>query len=420
MSKQSLATLIRPSSLKDVIGQTKLLDELGLLTRMVATKKVFSLIFYGNPGVGKTTLACALANELEIPHSVFNASIDNKSKLMGIIDSAKLSTSYIIIIEEIHRMNADKQDVLLSLLENENIYMFATTTENPFFVLNPALRSRANIIQVEPVNHHEMVQGLQKICAQYCPDLKLENDHIFDTIANSANGDVRAALNILDILNDLYQDMTITQAIVQRACMQAFFVGSYDNDEFHDLKSALHKSIRGSDVDASLYYLARLIKIGDLKTICRRLLCVVYEDIGLANSALCMKVVLACDAAQQVGFPECHKMLAQVVIEMCLSPKSCSANNAIDKALATIETGGVYSIPYHLRDGHYQSAAKLGVTGYVNPHEHPNHWVDQQYLPDELLDTKFYFPDQTNLNESKMNQYAQTNHQVKHSPSKNK
>ncbi len=417
MSKQSLATLIRPSSLKDIIGQTKLLDELGLLTRMVQTKKIFSLIFYGNPGIGKTTLACALANDLNIPHSIFNASIDNKSKLMNIINSAKLSTEYIIIIEEIHRMNVDKQDILLSLLENENIYMFATTTENPFFVLNPALRSRANIVQVEPINHKEMVAGLTKIVDQYCANLDIDSEAI-QLIANSANGDVRAALNILDILMNLYSDVKIDQEVIQRACMQSFFVGGYDSDEFHDLKSALHKSIRGSDVDASLYYLARLIKIGDLKTICRRLMCVVYEDIGLANSALCMKVVLACEAAQQVGFPECHKMLANVVIEMCLSPKSCSANNAIDKALAAIENGEVYPIPLHIRDAHYKSASKLGIGGYINPHQFPNHWLDQQYLPDELVKMHFYFPDFNNANETKMNHYSQENKKVNPTPTK--
>lgn len=405
MNNQSLSSLIRPTSLKEIIGQTKLLDELGLLTRMVSTKKVFSLIFYGPPGIGKTTLATALANDLEIPHAIFNASIDKKNKLMQIIESAKLSSRYIIIVEEIHRMNVDKQDIFLSLLENENIYIFATTTENPFFVLNPALRSRANIIQVAPVTHQEMVNGLKIIIEKHCPNLNI-NDEAINLIANSANGDVRAALNIIDLLINLYNDVEINSDIIKRACMQSFFIGTYDDDEYHNLKSALHKSIRGSDVDASLYYLARLIKIGDLKTICRRLICNVYEDVGLANSALCMKVVTACNAAEKIGFPECHKILANVVIEMCLSPKSCSANDAINNALRDVENGGVYEIPLHIRDSHYKSASKLGVTGYINPHEYANHWLEQQYLPDELIDVKYYKPDLMNVNELKMNDFS--------------
>lgn len=400
MKKIPLSIQLRPKSTKDVFGHDELLNKNGILYRIIKNSWINSLIFYGKPGIGKTTLAVALANDLNVPYKLFNAATDNKETLNQILDLAKISSRYIIIVEEIHRLHRDRQDILLNALEEGKITMFATTTENPFFVINPAIRSRCQIVQLKPLTTNQVLVAIKTIIKRI--ELQNVNDEIVKIIADKTQGDLRAAINILDIILNLYSDVEITTDILQNIINQSYVTNAHYGDEFHDLKSALHKSIRGSHVDAALHYLSRLIVSQDLVSISRRLIMVAYEDIGLANPNLCMRVYHGVQAAKEVGFPEASTILANLVIELALSPKSNSASKAINNALTDTMSGKAYEIPNHLRDAHYASSVKLGIKGYKYPHDYKNAWVEQQYLPKELRNTTYYEPVEHSLNEQKI------------------
>lgn len=400
MKTKPLALSLRPSTIKDIFGQKHLLNEKGIIARIAATKKVFSLIFYGKPGVGKTSLALALANDLKMPYKIFNASTDEKKVLTDIIATAKVSANYILIVEEIHRLNKDKQDILLSGLENGTFVMFATTTENPFFVINPAIRSRCQILQLQPLNLTETFACLKTIVKN--SQMKNVSNAILQIIATKTLGDIRAAINTIDLIFHLYRDVKITKAVLDNLMNQVYVTNAHYGDEFHNLKSALHKSLRGSDVDAALHYLGRLILSGDLVSISRRMQMVAYEDIGLANPNLCIRVYLGLQAAKEVGFPEAAIILGNLAIEMALSPKSNSAYLAMKNASTDIMNGNIPPIPKHLCDGHYKSSAKLGIIGYKYPHDYSDGWIKQQYLPEELQNAKYYYPAKHSANETKL------------------
>ncbi|MDR1991619.1 MAG: replication-associated recombination protein A [Mycoplasmataceae bacterium] len=402
--KLPLAAVLRPTSIKDVIGQSHLLNEGSLLHRMVKTKSLFSLIFYGPPGIGKTSIALALAHDLSIPYAIYNATIDKKEQLVNIIDLAKRSDSgYIVILEEVHRLNRDKQDILLPYLEKGIVYVFATTTENPYFTINPSIRSRCQILELTPLTQNDIYLGLKKRLATVELKIKID-DEILQMIAKQTNGDLRASINIIDILNKLYANEPINKNILKDVMQQSYTLSADYGDEYYDIKSAFHKSLRGSDPDAAIYYLARLLIAGDLESLSRRLIAMVYEDIGLANPQLCSRVIGACNAAKEVGFPECKQIFAAITIEICLSPKSNSACMAIMESLQDVKTGKNYSIPLHLKDQSYKSASKLGRTGYKYPHDYKNAYVKQQYLPKELVNTNYYKMNNNPL-ELKMNEY---------------
>jgi putative ATPase len=372
---------------------------------MVKTKSLYSLIFYGVPGIGKTSIALALANDIGVPHMVYNAVIDKKEQLMNIIDLAKRSDNgYVIILEEVHRLNRDKQDILLPYLENGTVYIFATTTENPYFTINPAIRSRCQIFELIPLSKEDVFNGLKKRLVSVKLNTKIEDD-VIKMIAEQTNGDLRAAINIVDMLNTLYSGETINKSVLKDVMQQSYTLSADYGDEFYDIKSAMHKSLRGSDPNAAIYYLARLLAAGDIESLCRRLIAMAYEDIGLANPQLCSRVIAACDAAKEVGFPECKQIFASIVIEMCLSPKSNSAYLAIVEALDDIKNGKVYQIPKHIKDQSYKSASKLGRTGYKYPHDYKNAYVKQQYLPNEIKDKQYYKINTNNPIELKMNEY---------------
>lgn len=405
MSKQkSLNQILKPKSISQIIGQTHLLEKDGLILKMIEKKQCFSLIFYGPPGIGKTSLAISIANDLKIPYSIFNPAINSKEELIKIINLAKLSNDYLIIIDEAHRMNKDKQDILLPLIEQDVVHVFLTTTENPFFSIVPAIRSRCQIIPLYPISYLEMVEGIKKIIKDHHLNIRI-NDDLIKQIALFCNGDLRVLINIFQILIDLYSDENneISQDVLNHVLLTSQQKGYVDGDEIHDLKSALQKSIRGSDVDASLYYLGRLIKIGDYEIIFRRLLIIAYEDINLANPNLCMRVSNAIESARITGFPEARYILSAIVTEMALSEKSNRTSLAIDAILNDLDHGQVYNVPNHLRDNHYKSAYKLGVKGYVYPHDYPYDYVKQNYLPDELKDKKYYVYNQYNQIEPKLN-----------------
>ncbi len=403
--RELLSNILRPKSIDQVIGQTHLLNKDSLITQMVKNKILYSLIFYGYPGIGKSSISYALVNDLGVPYQVFNASIDKKEKLIQIIETARTSKGwYVVILEEIHRLNKDKQDILLPYLENGTIYMFASTTENPYFVINPAIRSRCQILELQPVSVNETFNGLKKTFKRYKLDITLP-DEILKKICIQTNGDVRSAINIIDVLNFLYKDKKITDKLLKEVMQQSYVVAADYGDEYYDLQSAFHKSIRGSDPDAAIYYLARLLQAGDIESICRRIIACCYEDVGMANPQLCSRVVNAVHAAKEVGFPECKQIFATIVIEICLSQKSNSAYMAIMSALQDVQNGKAYSVPNHIKDQSYKSASKLGRTGYKYPHDFENAWVKQDYLPKELRNKKYYKPSKYSINEQKLEKY---------------
>ncbi|WP_031542920.1 replication-associated recombination protein A [Mesoplasma photuris] len=388
--KEPLAFLLRPTTTKNIIGQTHVLSQGSLIQRMVENKFATSLIFYGPSGIGKTTFAIALANDLGIGYEIFNATTDKKQKLEKIISSIEADKKFILIIDEIHRMNKDKQDILLEYMETGKVYLFATTTENPFFTINPAIRSRANIIELKRLNTNEMFNYTKEMIANQKIVIDI-NDEALKYLADLSAGDVRSFINNLELFIELYNDKKIDLQLVLKVLPYAKNPSGAYGDDFHDLKSALQKSIRGSDVDAALYYFARLIEIGDYEVLMRRMVIMAYEDIGLANPAIPARVFTACNAFRNIGMPEGIIPLGLAICEMALSEKSNSAYEATSQALSDVRSGKIYDVPDHLRDAHYKSAKKLGRgIGYKNPHNYKNDWVDQQYISDELVGMQYY------------------------------
>lgn len=399
---KSLANILRPKSLQQIIGQTHLLGQDAIIAKIVKTSFCPNLIFYGPPGVGKTTLAHVLSKELKANTFFFNASNDKKEKLVkfseNIIDSAK----NIIIIDEIHRMNTNIQDYLLEIMEERKIVIFALTTENPFFVINPAIRSRSTILSLKEVTSEEMYSGLKENLKQEKIFLDID-DEAFRYICESANGDVRYAINCFEILINLYSDKKVDFELTQKIFQHPNIKGYKDGDEFHDLKSALQKSVRGSDVNASLHYWARLMEIGDYETLMRRMTIMAYEDIGLANPMIPMRVSIACDQFRKIGMPEGRIILGLAIIEMALSEKSNSSLSAIDSAISDVKNGLTPTIPIHIRDNHYKNAHKLNLgIGYKYPHDFPNDYVDQNYMPKDLKNVEYFKPKTHSVYESKI------------------
>lgn len=402
-----LAMILRPTTIANIIGQTHLLNaKNGIINRILNQKFLTSLIFYGKPGVGKTTIAQALANDLKYPFGVFNAAIDKKENLEKLIKIAQNTKPYVIIIEEIQRMNRDCQDILLQYLEQGSFILIACTTENPYFVINHPLRSRCLLLELKPITNEEMLIGLKKIITNNLFFKFKLTDEILEVICELAVGDLRVAINILEILIKLYTNEIITIDIIKAIMPKASICNAKTGSEHHDLKSALQKSIRGSDVNAALHYLSRLLASGDYESLLRRMLIIVYEDIGLANPALGIRVKNAIDTFCQVGMPEGLIPLGLVVIEMALSEKSNSANLAIQKAYNDVLQGKIYPIPNYLRNNWSKTLKKSIVKGesYKFPHDYDNHYVNQQYLPTKLKNIKYYQPKLHNIYEKKLNE----------------
>ncbi len=383
-----LAETIRPKSIDNIVGQGHLLSSDSLITKMIENKKIYSLIFYGPPGIGKTTMALAMCNDLQVPYAIFECSIDSKQRLLELIDLAKHSDKYVIIFEEIHRLNKDKQDILLPYIEKGIVNIFCTTTENPYFVVNPAIRSRCQILELKPLHSSDMYTYLKKLIDKKEIQLLISDD-LLKKLTKYTNGDFRSTINLIDLLVNLYGGKKITSEILNQVIQNKFIIASHYGDAHYDLLSAFHKSLRGSDPDAAIYYLAQLLVQGDFKSLDRRLIACVYEDVGLANPQLCSRVVSTVQAAEIVGFPENKQIYANAVIEICLSPKSNSAICAINEALNDVESGKIYPIPNHIKDNNYKSSLKLNHKGYKYPHDYGG-YVDQQYLPNELKNKKYY------------------------------
>lgn len=377
-----LAIKLRPNSLNDVFGQTHLIGKNKVLSNLVKAKKLFSMILYGNPGIGKTTIAYALVKDIDVRYRMLNAVNSSKKDFDIAVEEAKMYDGLVLIIDEIHRMNKDKQDLLLPNLESGLITLIGLTTSNPYHSINPAIRSRCQIFELKPLENTDIIKALKKaIKTEYLKNIKIDNESL-NYIANISGNDLRYAYNLLEVAYYSF-DKEITIKNLETISNKKNIFADKDGTGHYDLLSAFQKSIRGSDVDASLHYLARLIEVGDLDSIYRRMSVICYEDISLANPSMGPKVDSAIRLCELVGLPEARIILANIVIELALSPKSNSAYLAINKALEDVEKNNIGNVPEHIR---------IDTTTYKYPHDYKGHYVKQQYLPDKLKNRKYYIP----------------------------
>lgn len=389
MNNEPLANALRPKKLSDVIGQEHLVGKDKILTNLVRNKRIFSMILYGPPGIGKTSIANAITEELGVKHRFLNAVVNNKKDFEIVFEETKIYGNIVLVVDEIHRLNKDKQDLLLPMLENGLITLIGLTTSNPYHKINPAIRSRCQIFELLPLTKEDIIKGIKKACKNL-DDIKIKQDAI-NLIATMANGDFRFALNLLEVAYYSTSDKIISLDVIKAINTKASNPMDEDETGHYDVLSAFQKSIRGSDVNAALHYLARLISSGDLDSIYRRMSVIAYEDIGLANPNMGVRVDACINACERLGLPEARIPLGNMVIDLCLSPKSNSGHVALDLAIKDIEDGNIGKVPAHIN---------AQAFGYKYPHDYPGSYVVQQYLPDELKNRVYYKP--------KNNKYEQT------------
>ncbi len=381
--EKPLALKLAPNSLKEVLGQKHLIGKDKILTNLVKNKKIFSMILYGKPGIGKTSIANAMVNDLGVRFRFFNATVNNKKDFDIIIEEAKMYDGLVLIMDEIHRLNKDKQDLLLPQLESGLITLIGMTTSNPYHAINPAIRSRCQLFELKELETDDIIKGLKRALKHKdLEGIKADKEALI-YIASLAGSDLRFAYNLLEVAYYTTDDKHVTMEKVKKIYSKPAFFHDKDADGHYDILSAFQKSIRGSDVDASLHYLARLIMAGDLESIYRRMSVIAYEDIGLANPSIGPKVDAAIHAAERVGLPEARIPLGTIVTEMALSPKSNTAHIALDKALEDIEKGNTGNVPNHI---------KTTSADYKYPHDYIGCFVKQQYLPDKIKNVKYYEP----------------------------
>lgn len=405
MSIKPLAFKMRPRTIDEILGQQHLVGEGKIIDRMVKAKQLSSMILYGPPGIGKTSIASAIAGSTQYRFKTLNAVTNNKKDIQIVVEEAKMSGKVILLLDEVHRLDKGKQDFLLPYLENGMITMIGATTSNPYHAINPAIRSRCQIFELKPLSTDEMKQAIRRAIQDEERGLgtyKLDvSEEAVEHFASSSFGDVRSSLNALELAvlstsPDAEGVIHITLPIAEECLQKKSFSHDKDGDAHYDVISAFQKSIRGSDANAALHYLGRLVEAGDLPSIARRLLVIAYEDIGLASPQAGPRTLAAVETAEKIGFPEARIPLANAVIELCLSPKSNSATSAIDSALSDIRKGKSGEVPPHLKDAHYQGAAELGRgIEYKYPHDHESGWVKQDYLPDRIKNAKYYQPKKT-------------------------
>ena len=401
MNTKPLAYRLRPESLDDIIGQQHLVGEKGIIRKCLEKGTIFSSIFFGPPGIGKTTLAEVIAKELHKPCRRFNAVTGNKKDLDAIFVEADLSGQLILICDEVHRLNKDKQDLLLPHVEKGNIILIGCTTANPYHSINPAIRSRCHLFELKALSRDDVKQALLKAISNKdgLNDSCSISDKALSLIAEVANGDIRFALNILELSSFICQNNKIEVEDVKEQCKVANQRTFASEDGHYDLLSALQKSIRGSDVNGALYYLALLAQSNDEASISRRLVVIAYEDIGLANPQLVARTLDACKAAEAVGFPEAIIPYGVQIIDLCLAPKSRTGVDAVHRAQALVNSKA-YDIPKYLR---------LTPVGLTDDEKYSYDRYDCfhkiQYLPDEIKNVEF-------IEDFNVNRYEQQLKQV--------
>ena len=308
-----LQNKLRPNRLKDVLGQEHLVSKGKVLYNLVKEKKLFNIILYGKSGIGKTTIALAIINELGDRYRILNATVNSKKDFEVVIEEAKMYNGMILVVDEIHRMNKDKQDILLSYIESGLITLIGLTSSNPYHSINPAIRSRCQLLELHALEEKDLIKGIKRV-KEVFEDIKMDNETI-KYIAKISDGDIRYAYNLIEFLYYGY-NKTITIDEINEVSSKPSLFTDKNEDGHYDMLSAFQKSIRGSDVDAALHYLARLIVSGDYDSIYRRMIVIAYEDIGLANPSIGPKVIAAIEASERVGYPELVKPLSVVIIEM--------------------------------------------------------------------------------------------------------
>lgn len=401
MNTKPLAYRLRPESLDDIIGQQHLVGEKGIIRKCLEKGTIFSSIFFGPPGIGKTTLAEVIAKELHKPCRRFNAVTGNKKDLDAIFVEADLSGQLILICDEVHRLNKDKQDLLLPHVEKGNIILIGCTTANPYHSINPAIRSRCHLFELKALSRDDVKQALLKAISNKdgLNNSCTISDDALSLIVEVANGDIRFALNVLELSSFICQNNKIEVEDVKEQCKVANQRTFASEDGHYDLLSALQKSIRGSDVNGALYYLALLAQSNDEASISRRLVVIAYEDIGLANPQLVARTLDACKAAEAVGFPEAIIPYGIQIIDLCLAPKSRTGVDAVHRAQALVNSKA-YDMPKYLRltPVGLQDDEKYSYDRYDCFHK-------IQYLPDEIKNVEF-------INDFNVNRYEQQLKQV--------
>ena len=383
MMEELLSIKFRPKKLADVFGQKHLIGKGKILTNLVENKKLFSMILYGKPGIGKTSIALAIVSELNVRYRTLNAVINNKKDFDTVVEEAKMYGGLVLIMDEIHRLNKDKQDLLLPVLESGLITLIGMTTANPYHAINPAIRSRCQLFELKELDEKDIEEAIDKVIASdVLPGLTIDSK-AKKYIIGIAKNDLRYVYNLIEVAYYASEKKKITEDIMINICNKPNIYHDKNEDGYYDMLSALQKSIRGSDVHAAIFYLAKILEGGDLDAACRRLQVIAYEDIGLANPSIGPKVVAAVQSALMLGMPEARIPLSAIVIEMALSPKSNSAIMAIDKAIEMVNDTDYGDVPSYL---------KSPYTGYLYPHNYKNDYVKQQYLPDRIKDVKLYIP----------------------------
>lgn len=407
-NESPLASRLRPSTLDEVVGQQHIIGKDKLLYRAIKADKISSIIFYGPPGTGKTTLAKVIANTTSAEFKQINATVAGKKDMEDVITAAKNNMGMygkktILFVDEIHRFNKGQQDYLLPYVEDGTIILIGATTENPYFEVNGALISRSVIFELKPLSKEDIKTLINRAVYDKDKGMGAFNAHIDDDalefLADISNGDARNALNAVELgilTTKASADgiIHITLEIAQECIQKRVIKYDKTGDNHYDTVSAFIKSMRGSDPDAAVYYLARMLYAGeDVKFIARRMMICASEDVGNADPQALQVAVSAAQAVERIGMPEARIILAQAVIYIAAAPKSNAAIMAIDKAMETVKDQTTAPVPSHLQDAHYKSAGKLGHgIGYKYSHDYPNHYVRQQYLPDTLVGTQFYEP----------------------------
>ena len=418
---QPLADRLRPQQIDDMIGQTHIIGKGKIINKLIENKTIPNMILYGPPGTGKTTLANIIANVTGKKYIKLNAVNCGTKEIKDAIDSSKRDLfSYngiILMLDEIQALNRKQQQSLLEVIEDGSVTLIASTADNPYFVVYKAILSRSTIFEFKPINKNDIFVGLQKSVEKIKKLNTYENinvgENALEYIAQTCNGDMRSALNKLELVVNLGTDITsnsvnITLENVMDCSTVKMMNFDRGGDDGYSILSAFHKSLRGSDADAAIHYLARLVKAGDIQGITRRLLCVASEDVGLAVPQAITITEACVSAALQLGFPEARIPLAQATIYLAQCPKSNSVISAIDLSIADLDSIETGDIPMHLKDAHYSGAAKLGRgLEYKYPHDYENNYVDQQYLPEPIKDRKYYTHG-LNKNEKLFEQYWKT------------